>query len=54
MVDEAIGGFNAFLEAQKARADYARLKVVLFDHEYLLHSDSVDIRTVRPLDKWSY
>ncbi len=31
--DDAIGGFNTFLEAQKAVPGEARLTLVLFDHE---------------------
>jgi hypothetical protein len=54
MANEAIGGFNSFLSTQKAKDDFARLKTVLFDHEYLLHSDSIDIRAVSPLDSRSY
>jgi Mg-chelatase subunit ChlD len=52
--DDAIGGFNAFLAAQKALPDEARLTLVLFDHEYDLLYDSVPIRDVKPLTAETY
>jgi hypothetical protein len=52
--DDAIGGFNSFLAGQQAHPDPARMTVVLFDHEYLVHSAGEDIHDVRPLDHASY
>lgn len=34
MTEEAIGGFNAFIEEQKKEEGDARISLVLFDHEY--------------------
>jgi uncharacterized protein YegL len=51
---EAIGGFNTFLDQQKAFPGKAKLTLVLFDHEYLVPCDHVDIQNVRPLDESTY
>lgn len=37
MLDEAIGGFNAFLRTQKEDKTPAKLRVVLFDHEQQIY-----------------
>jgi uncharacterized protein YegL len=51
---DTIGGFNAFLEKQKALPGEARLTTVLFNHrDFLLH-DRLDIRAVSPLTKKDY
>ena len=47
---DAIGGFNTFLAQQQAQPGEARLTLVLFDHEYLVAHDNVDIHSVPPLD----
>ncbi|MFQ5570092.1 MAG: hypothetical protein ACE5G0_10490 [Rhodothermales bacterium] len=51
---DAIGGFNAFLEGQKEHPGEARLTLVLFDHEYDLVHDGLDLHKVRPLDTSTY
>jgi hypothetical protein len=51
---DAIGGFNTFLASQQALPGEARLTLVLFDHEYLVTHDNVDIHAVLPLDATSY
>jgi hypothetical protein len=48
---DAIGGFNTFLESQKAEPGSARLTLVLFDHEYMVVHESADIQSVPPLDE---
>ena len=51
---DTIGGFNAFLEKQKALPGEARLTTVLFNHrDYLLH-DRLDIQAVAPLTAKEY
>lgn len=51
---DTIGGFNAFLEKQKALPGEARLTTVLFnDRDFLLH-DRLDIRAVAPLTEKQY
>ena len=54
MCDEAIGGFNAFLEEQKKLPGEAKLTLCLFDHEYQLIHNGKDIKTVEPLSKDTY
>ena len=51
---DAIGGFNSFLEGQKQHPGQARFTLVLFDHEYLVVHDGVDIALVPPLDAATY
>lgn len=51
---DAIGGFNTFLETQKAEPGSARLTLVLFDHEYKVGHESADIQSVPPLDETTY
>jgi hypothetical protein len=51
---DAIGGFNAFLEGQKADPGSARLTLVLFDHEYQVVHESADIQSVPPLNEDTY
>jgi uncharacterized protein YegL len=50
----AIAGFNDFLREQQAAPGQARLTVVLFDDEYLLHTDSVPVAEVLPLNTDTY
>jgi hypothetical protein len=51
---DAMGGFNAFLAGQRAHPGQARLSVALFDHEYCLLHDALDLAHVPPLDDHSY
>jgi uncharacterized protein YegL len=51
---ETIGGFNAFVEAQRQEQGIARLTLVLFDHEYLLIHQNIDLREVPPLTAENY
>ena len=51
---EAIGGFNAFLKEQQELPGKANLTLVLFDHEYILKHDGVDIQDVQPFDEKTY
>ncbi|MBA2692372.1 MAG: VWA domain-containing protein [Rubrobacter sp.] len=52
--EDAIGGFNAFLDSQKKHPGEARFTLVLFDHEYDLIHDGADIQNVPPLDGETY
>ncbi len=45
---DAVGGFNTFLEAQKAVPGAARLTVVLFDTEVETPHDRADLASVAP------
>ena len=54
ITSDAIGGFNSFLDSQKREPGSARLTLVLFDHEYEVVHDSVDIQQVPPLNETTY
>jgi hypothetical protein len=47
--NDAIGGFNSFLESQKKLPGSASLSLALFDHEYLIPFQNRDIQSVEPL-----
>lgn len=47
--NDAIGGFNTFLESQKKLPGTASISLVLFDHEYLNPIKNQDIQSVEPL-----
>lgn len=52
--DDAIGGFNTFLEAQKSSASDAKMTVCLFDDQYDVLYDGVPVGTVKPFDTTTY
>ena len=49
MQNEAIGGFNSFLEEQKKVEGEAKLTMVLFDNQYELLCSGKDIKNCEPL-----
>lgn len=49
--DEAIGGFNTFLEAQKKEKGAANLTLAIFDGEYDIVYDSVKLKEVMPMTR---
>lgn len=51
---DAIGGFNSFIEEQKKLPDDAYLTLVLFDTEVNTVHESVNIKSVPPLDDKTY
>lgn len=54
IASDAVGGFNTFLEGQKSEPGDVRFTLVLFDHEYDVVHNAVDIRNVPPLDAATY
>lgn len=55
IIDDAIGGFNEFLNKQKKLDDDATMSVVLFDDRYEMLYNNVDLREVKKMtrDVWS-
>jgi len=51
---DTIGGFNSMLEKQKAVEGECRITTVLFDHNYTLLHDRVDIQSVSPMTDKEY
>lgn len=51
---DAIGGFNHFLGEQKKLPGDTRFTLALFDHEYEIVVDAVDIQHVPPLNETTY
>ena len=54
MGDEPIGGFNRFIEEQKELEGEAKLTLVLFDNQYDVIHDGVDLKKVPELTKEVY
>lgn len=52
--NEAIGGYNAFLAEQQKQKGAANLTLILFDHEYSVHEDSVKLKDAKPLTGETY
>ena len=51
---DTIGGFNAMLKEQAELEGEARVTTVLFDNQYRLLHDRIDIRAVAPLTEKDY
>lgn len=51
---DTIGGYNSMLKRQKAVAGEARITTVLFDNDYELLHDRIDIRAVNPITEKEY
>lgn len=51
---DAIGGFNAFIKAQKNEPGRAVFTLVLFNHEYAKLYDAVPLQDVQPLTVETY
>lgn len=51
---DTIGGFNSMLEKQKAADGECRITTVLFDNNYTLLHDRIDIRAVSPMTDEEY
>ncbi len=51
---DTIGGYNAMLERQQAVEGEARITTVLFDHEYEVLHDRIDIQAVSPITEQEY
>jgi uncharacterized protein YegL len=52
--NDAIGGFNTFLEAQKQMPGKANMTVCLFDDKFILLHNGQDIQSVEPLTAKTY
>jgi hypothetical protein len=55
IISDSIGGFNTFLQQQRALPDEATITVALFDDRYELIYDNVDIKKAQDLTRaqWS-
>ena len=51
---DTIGGYNAMLEKQKSVNGECRITTVLFDNDYELLHDRIDIRAVAPITEKEY
>lgn len=54
LTNDTIGGYNSMVEKQRKEAGEARITTVLFDDEYEVLHDAVDIREVKPLTSEEY
>ena len=51
---DTIGGFNSMLAKQKAEPGECRITTVLFDHEYEVLHDRIDLKAVEPIGRDEY
>ena len=51
---DTIGGFNSMLEKQQKEPGECRITTVLFDHEYEILHDRIDIKAVREITQNEY
>lgn len=54
LTNDTIGGYNAFIEEQKNDPGETKLTTVLFDHEYELLHNGVNVRDVKPMTTEDY
>lgn len=54
LVGDTIGGFNGFIESQKALDGKATLTTVLFDSSWRVLHDGVDLQEVKPMTATDY
>jgi uncharacterized protein YegL len=54
VVNDAIGGFNTFLKAQKEAPGDAKMTAVLFDTTFSFYAANVDVKDVQPLTSRDY
>lgn len=54
IADDAIGGFNRFLEDQKKAPGETKTTIVLFDHEYQIMCSGKSIQDVQPFTRETY
>lgn len=52
--NDTIGGYNAMLEKQQAVSGKAHITTALFDHNYTLLHDRIDIRAVKSITEQEY
>lgn len=51
---DTIGGFNSMLTKQKSLDGECRITTALFDHQYTLFHDRIDIQAVSPMSEKDY
>ena len=54
LAEDTIGGFNSMIEQQKKEDGDAYITTVLFDHEYEMLHNHVDIKDVEPITSEEY
>jgi uncharacterized protein YegL len=54
LTNDTIGGFNSFIENQKQEPGEAILTTILFDDQYDIFHNGIDIKSVKPLTTKEY
>jgi uncharacterized protein YegL len=54
LTNDTIGGFNSFIENQKQEPGEAILTTILFDDQYDIFHNGVDIKSIKPLTTKEY
>lgn len=54
IANDAIGGFNSFLKSQLAESGAAKLTLILFDDQYEILCEGLELASVKPLNSKTY
>lgn len=54
LVDDTIGGFNSMIEEQKQKPGEAYVTTILFDHDYDILHDHVNVQQIQPITRSEY
>lgn len=54
LVEDTIGGFNSMIEQQKKEPGEARITTVLFDNNYYILHNDMDIKEIEPISEEEY
>ena len=54
LTEDTIGGYNSYIESQKKEKGEALVTTVLFDHEYEILHNGVNIQDIKPLTDKEY
>lgn len=54
LTEDTIGGFNSFIESQKKESGEALVTTILFDNQYEMLHDGVNIKDIKPLSNQEY
>jgi uncharacterized protein YegL len=51
IIDDSIGGYNSFIETQKESGEDCKITTILFDDQYEVVDESIDLEEVKPITR---